>query len=115
MKLIHCIYCSAALDSGLSKEALEEILEQSRTNNAKAGITGILLFDSGAFFQVLEGGDEAVEALYARIQGDPRHHSVTKTYIRADRIAIIRRLVYGLSSCDEAGTCKDRRIERFLL
>ena len=78
MELIHCIYCSAATDPQLSKEGLDEILEQSRTNNAKSDITGILLFDSGAFFQVLEGDEEAVEALYTIIERDPRHHKVSK-------------------------------------
>ncbi|WP_415890679.1 BLUF domain-containing protein [Neptuniibacter sp. SY11_33] len=78
MELIHCIYCSAATDSDLTKEALDEILEQSRTNNQKSDITGILLFESGAFFQVLEGDRDAIEKAYLKISRDPRHERVTK-------------------------------------
>jgi len=78
MNLNHCIYCSSAADENLSKEALDEILEQSRANNAKAEITGMLLFESGAFFQVLEGDGEQIEALYQKIRKDSRHENVTK-------------------------------------
>ncbi len=78
MELIHCIYCSAITEEELSAENLEEILEQSRNNNQKCDVTGILLFESGAFFQVLEGDRAVVEALYRKIEGDPRHQRVTK-------------------------------------
>lgn len=78
MELIHCIYCSAVTDENLSKEALEDILEQSRVNNANSDITGMLLYESGAFFQVLEGEKDAVEALYQKIEQDERHRTVTK-------------------------------------
>lgn len=78
MALIHCIYSSAATDENLPKESLEEILEQSRENNARAGITGMLLYEGGSFFQVLEGEDTTVEATYQRIEQDPRHDRVTK-------------------------------------
>ena len=53
-------------------------MEQSRQNNGQVDITGILLFDSGAFFQVLEGEESLVEALYKKIEADPRHSRVTK-------------------------------------
>ena len=53
--------------------ALEEILAVSRTNNAAAGITGMLLYLDGAFLQVLEGPVEAVGETYARIKRDRRH------------------------------------------
>lgn len=78
MDLVHCIYCSAARDPNLSQEGLDAILEHSRLNNAKRGVTGMLLYDSGAFFQVLEGDRAQIEALYERIESDPRHHHVTK-------------------------------------
>lgn len=78
MELIHCIYCSATTEEELSAEGLEAILEQSRTNNQKCDVTGILLFESGAFFQVLEGDEAVVDALYRKIEMDPRHQRVTK-------------------------------------
>lgn len=75
--MIHLIYCSAT-SRELSTKELEEILEQSRANNAKAGLTGMLLYEDGAFFQVLEGEAEAVETLYGKIEQDERHTRVMK-------------------------------------
>lgn len=78
MDLIHCIYCSAATNPSLGPEELEAILEQSRTNNAKRDVTGILLFHQGSFFQVLEGERDVVSKVFRRITGDPRHTKVMK-------------------------------------
>ena len=55
---------------------LLDLLGHSRANNAERGVTGILLYRRGTFLQVLEGPREEVEALYARIADDPRHHAV---------------------------------------
>lgn len=71
MELTHCIYCSVATDEDLSKEQLEDILEQSRRNNKGVDITGILLFDSGSFFQVLEGDKEVIGALSKKLPKTP--------------------------------------------
>jgi hypothetical protein len=57
---------------------LEELLTKSRLNNAILGITGILLFNEGSFFQVLEGEKTAVELLYEKISKDKRHNKATK-------------------------------------
>ncbi len=53
---------------------LTSILSRSRFNNARDGITGVLLlFDDGVFWQILEGTFTQVESKLARIQNDPRH------------------------------------------
>ncbi len=52
---------------------LSDILEISRRNNQIAGITGLLLYGDGVFFQVLEGGEETVKACFERIKLDARH------------------------------------------
>lgn len=52
------------------------ILVQSRRNNARTRLVGGLYFADGCFFQVLEGREEDVEALYARLQDDPRHEDL---------------------------------------
>jgi hypothetical protein len=49
-----------------------------------AGITGMLLYVEGGFMQVLEGEDEAVAAVYARICNDKRHWN---TQVLLDRHA----------------------------
>jgi Sensors of blue-light using FAD len=52
------------------------ILRASRAHNAPRGITGLLCHSDGVFVQVLEGGREAVNALYNLIVADPRHRDV---------------------------------------
>jgi hypothetical protein len=54
-----------------------DILEKSRVNNARDGITGALLFNAGCFAQVLEGPLGAIEATFERIQQDERHGEVS--------------------------------------
>ena len=75
--LVHCIYTSVERYPLPSAE-LSHLMHHSRANNQRHGITGILLHVQGTFFQVLEGPQEAVEALYAKILLDPRHTKVTK-------------------------------------
>ena len=40
------------------------------------GITGVLCHGGDVFMQVLEGGRDAVNALYNKIVRDARHHDV---------------------------------------
>jgi hypothetical protein len=72
---MHCIYASAARD--FTDVALRELLGQARFRNTQAGVSGILLYTSGSFFQVLEGAPEVVDATFARIVKDARHEKVT--------------------------------------
>ena len=80
--LMHCIYASAATRHFETAE-LTELLQVARTHNEAAGLTGMLLYSEGAFFQVLEGVPEAVESLYAKIERDKRHEQVTKIVTEA--------------------------------
>jgi len=70
--MFYLVYVSVAAES-VAKDELLDILSKSRTANAEAGITGMLLYKDGNFMQVLEGEEDAVRALYARIRRDPRH------------------------------------------
>ena len=66
------VYVSSAVRR-FSRSDLEELLATSRDNNARAGITGMLLYKDGNFMQVLEGEEGAVRDLYDKIGDDPRH------------------------------------------
>ena len=66
------IYCSQAT-SDVSPDELVALLELSRANNQRAGLSGMLLYSSQSFLQVLEGEDEPLRATYARILTDERH------------------------------------------
>lgn len=75
------VYVSTSL--GLNIESIaESILQSSRENNAALGVTGVLLSSDGAFFQVLEGPRDVVEALYNKIARDPRHIGITRIMSR---------------------------------
>lgn len=77
MKLYQLIYVSKSL-APMSKVGLKQILKSACRNNPQQGITGILVYDRGHFFQVLEGGYNDVESVFARIQKDKRHCRVNR-------------------------------------
>lgn len=77
MNLIHCIYSSSAT-SRFHESDIPLLLERARAKNVRLGITGMLLFIEGSFFQVLEGDASAVDTLYATIGQDDRHDRVTQ-------------------------------------
>ena len=79
-QLYRVLYCSRNFISGSSDTVAAEvrsILDVSRRNNLRAGVTGGLLFSTGCFAQVLEGPMDAVEEAFERIQCDDRHSDVT--------------------------------------
>ena len=74
--MIHLVYTSKSV-SPFSKDELVKLLAKSRQNNEKLGVTGMLLYRDGDFMQALEGDEEKVRALAARIAQDPRHVNFT--------------------------------------
>ncbi|ARC56228.1 Blue light- and temperature-regulated antirepressor BluF [Frondihabitans sp. 762G35] len=52
------------------------LLMNSRANNRRVGLTGLLLYRDGRFLQVLEGEEEAVRRRYAIVAKDPRHRQI---------------------------------------
>jgi hypothetical protein len=74
----HCIVYFSSSISLFQEADLVSLLQQSRSHNATAGITGILLIDQGSIVQVLEGKQEIIETLYKRIEQDRRHTDVIK-------------------------------------
>jgi hypothetical protein len=73
--LVRLLYASRAA-APVTQEIIESILQQSRTHNPAHGITGILCHGGDVYMQALEGGREAVNALYMKILRDTRHREV---------------------------------------
>lgn len=73
--LVRLLYASRAAEP-LCAEAIDAILTSSRKGNPTLGVTGLLCHSGDIFMQVLEGGRDAVSALYNRIANDPRHRDV---------------------------------------
>ncbi len=73
--LVSIAYVSAASEP-FDDDRLHELLAQSRRSNHEHDLTGMLLYRRGRFFQVLEGPQDAVDELMAKIRRDPRHTEV---------------------------------------
>ena len=69
------VYCSRAAE-GVDDDEVGRIIEFSQLRNAARGITGVLVFGSGVFFQWVEGPPVAVQNLIASLHGDSRHYDV---------------------------------------
>ncbi len=86
MALIHLIYVSSARQD-LDTPGLDGILDSSVRHNTPQHVTGMLLYASGSFMQVLEGEEAAVDETFSRIEKDPRHTAI----VVIDRAPITQR------------------------
>jgi uncharacterized membrane protein (DUF373 family) len=74
----------------MSQDDLEDILKTARENNARLGVTGMLLYGNKTFIQILEGEEDVVNELIKTIKRDPRHsnfHIVKKKHIEEHEYA----------------------------
>ncbi len=75
MSLYYFVYISSAVR--LMKEPdLAELLNQSRENNSRNNITGMLLYKDGSFMQAFEGEEADVVNLHNKILEDSRHKGI---------------------------------------
>ena len=72
--ILQLVYIST-MRGPVGVEDCEDILAASRRNNARDGITGLLVVGTNRFLQLLEGPPSAVRAAYNRIKADPRHYA----------------------------------------
>ena len=73
--LYNTVYCSRAAP-GVDQIVIDHIVKNAQRRNPENGITGLLVFGSGVFFQWIEGPRDNVMRLMALIEKDPRHQSV---------------------------------------
>ena len=71
------VYVSTASETLTSKE-IASILDVSQSNNYERYLTGFLAHNERSFMQALEGDEQEVRELYARIVRDPRHTGVVQ-------------------------------------
>lgn len=57
---------------------LEALLQDARSFNEKVGVTGVLLYRDGFFFQYIEGIEKNLAAVYQRIERSAGH---TRIYV----------------------------------
>lgn len=75
MKLSTLIYTSRPTTC-VTARSLKAIAENAAQRNARCGVTGLLLYGSGCYFQLLEGGETTVNTIFRRIESDPRHSHI---------------------------------------
>ena len=75
LKLETFVYCSRAAE-GVNDVEVDRIIEFSQRRNVARGITGVLVFGSGVFFQWIEGPPAEVKQLIAGLYGDARHYDI---------------------------------------
>jgi Sensors of blue-light using FAD len=73
--LVRLLYASHATAT-VTAAVLDAILAKCREHNPASGITGLLCHGGDVYMQVLEGGRDAVNALYNTIVRDPRHQGI---------------------------------------
>ena len=62
--------------STLSDAELDTLLADARTFNESVGVTGVLLYNGGAFFQYFEGDADSCETVLDRIRCSSKHHAI---------------------------------------
>lgn len=75
-KPLHRITYSSSAYHLFPKGELATLLAGARRKNAQSGVTGMLLYHEGGFFQTLEGPRAAVNTTFSRIMCDARHGNV---------------------------------------
>jgi len=71
------IYCSQACQD-FDPDLLVDLLRQARATNERAGLSGMLLYCSRSFLQLLEGDEDALAETYQRIRADRRHTNLRR-------------------------------------
>ncbi len=79
--MVQLIYASAATKP-FSPDDLKALLTKARARNTLYKVSGMLLYHSGSFLQVLEGPDESIDLILRSIFKDQRH-SNTRTLSRS--------------------------------
>ena len=69
------VYCSRAAE-GIDDVEVDRIVEAAQRRNLARGITGVLVFGSGVFFQWIEGPPAEMQSLIAGLHGDARHYDL---------------------------------------
>lgn len=69
------VYCSRAAE-GVDEAEVGRIVEAAQQRNLVLGITGVLVFGNGVFFQLIEGPPAQIQKLVAKLHDDPRHSDV---------------------------------------
>ena len=74
----HTLCYVSSAKSSLSETDLEHLFRVNKRNNTKLGISGLLVYNNGNFLQILEGEEQKIHKLFAKISQDSRHNNIIK-------------------------------------
>jgi len=94
MEMIGVVYMSRATRP-MSSDDLDRLLLEARTHNAVVGITGVLLYGEGQFFQYLEGHSADVERVYEHIRRSTLHTDLVELEKRKITQRLFRKWFMG--------------------
>ncbi|WP_158267657.1 BLUF domain-containing protein [Adhaeribacter arboris] len=98
----HIMYISTALVI-VQEAELQEMLIQYRRNNLRDAITGLLLYSGEHYVQLIEGAEEDLRRLFAKISKDYHHTNLIKLADGAIRQRSFENWSMGFRSVNEQG------------
>jgi hypothetical protein len=79
--MLQVSYVSQTTEPMSSRDLLNLLLE-CREKNKRRGVTGMLLYGNGTFLQAIEGDDDVIDELVAKITDDSRHDKIQMLHRR---------------------------------
>lgn len=77
LKTICYISCKS---KDLSDLESERLIEETKCKNSTCFITGIIVHVGDHFFQIIEGEEKKINALYQKIVADKRHYEIVELF-----------------------------------
>lgn len=99
--MIHQIFYVSQSKKVFNDDNLMELLDKSRKSNDKNGVTGMLIYNSSIFLQLLEGDRESVQKIFDKIKADKRHDQVIILYEGDIEERLFPHWTMGYKSIDE--------------
>ena len=94
---------------------LQELLQRARDSNRRQDISGIPIYNSGCFLQLIEGEMEKVDLLYDKIFTDPRHRDVQLIFRQFSAERIFKKNWYMLNrNIGEYSSDVQQKIDDFI-
>lgn len=100
MSINQLVYISQATRK-MSSTELNDILNTAKNNNQSIDVTGSLFYNGGWFLQVLEGPLATLNALYNKIEKDPRHKNSRILYNEPAKFRTFTRWSMNMTNLDD--------------
>ena len=76
----HAIVYVSTVTQEMERKEIKDLLNNSKEWNNKNGITGLLLYSGGNFFQIIEGEKNMISELFQEIKSDKRHQDIIQIF-----------------------------------